>query len=1152
MKVKQLLVLTAACLAVAMTRAKDFSLDLRAPKTVTNGRAMRAGSSVLPAFAGSGALRKVDLAVGASDVGAVNVGDKLSLTLFDDVKVDLVLKQRMPSPLGGDVFLAEVSGYEGLQNAVVLRTAERLTVDIQDYRNRKVYKVISTEAGVTVQEVEAKGGTCGCDALTPPVVTGTASPKASVLDDVVSNSGDKTCVDILVAYDQNAATWAIANGGGVTNFAQMAVQKMNTVLANNGLDAYFRFRLVGVARVADWSDNLEYTLQDVLLGNGEWASVQDARDEVGADIVSVLIDTGSEVGTTGLGCSLKTTDFGSFADSAYNVCAIRSVAQSHTMTHEVGHNMGCGHSNVQSTSPGPQLYSYSSGYYFAVGGEKYHTVMAYGTEGPGGIEVPFFSSPFSTYKGVTVGDDNHNNSLTLYCTYEVASKWRAEKGSEIGGDVPLEPLEWLTTRDAAFAKARAEGKKVFLISGRDTCGNTMGTRDYSCEDPSVKRHLLKNYVCWYNNCDDQYEESAPYFNGYDMGNMLPFIAIIDVVNDKSLAAEGGYHSVNDLRGLLGRIAQEVVFSPEAGTRFHDSIAVTLSAAPGAAIYYTLDGSDPSSGVSTYYDKPITLTLTTTIRAATFAEGAWGLPAEATFAKARMGSSSGYEWAADEVEGGCIISSVTPVPTGAVSMPAEIDGLNVVGFAGNLFRGNAGITGVSLPPGVTEIPDEAFRGCSALRYVEVPDGVKRIGQRAFSQSAVETVFIPEGVVSIGDYAFTKCEGLSLVVIPSSVTRLGYCAFDYCTNLKGAWLPAHLRYGDMQYDSFWACDEALSLHYYSGATTPVTVEFDANGGTLAYPKRRYACLENRILAAVWPTPEKPGDMFLGWFTAVSGGEKATSETVVVGNVTFYARWRIGGNISAIGGGFADLAFAKMQTVTGALYKNGTLVGTVQVKAGKINMAKRTVKLSATATLLEGGKAKKVAAKAVNVVVDATGRIAPTTFGFRVPIGNMTFEMAAGGTFTLTGGAYAMANATVGGALRGGSRGTFVLGNFGLTVPGELQDDLLPYAETFDVVGNRWTFAKAATVKWGKNNTTGETGRVVDVSNGKTNRSALKLTYTAKTGIFKGFFKAYALVAANGKKKVVKYTVNVIGIVVDGNGQGEASCKRPVGGPWVVMVE
>ena len=64
---------------------------------------------------------------------------------------------------------------------------------------------------------------------------------------------------------------------------------------------------------------------------------------------------------------------------------------------------------------------------------------------------------------------------------------------------------------------------------------------------------------------------------------------------------------------------------------------------------------------------------------------------------------------------------------------------------------------------------------------------------------------------------------------------------------------------------------------------------------------------------------------------------------------------------------------------------------------------------------------------------------------------------------------------------------------------------------------------------------------------------VAYAAKKGIFKGSFKAYSLQDAfGGKKKLKKHKVDVIGFVVDGVGTGEASCKRPAGGPWAVSVE
>ena len=115
----------------------------------------------------------------------------------------------------------------------------------------------------------------------------------------------------------------------------------------------------------------------------------------------------------------------------------------------------------------------------------------------------------------------------------------------------------------------------------------------------------------------------------------------------------------------------------------------------------------------------------------------------------------------------------------------------------------------------------------------------------------------------------------------------------------------------------------------------------------------------------------------------------------------------------------------------------------------------------------------------------------------------------------------------------------------------EELLPDGEPVIPKGGKWSFAKNATVKWARDRETKEYGLVVDTSRGKTNRSSMKLTYTPKTGVFKGSFKLYALEGADGKKKLKKYTVNVTGFVVDGKGTGEATCKRPKLGPWTVTV-
>ena len=252
--------------------------------------------------------------------------------------------------------------------------------------------------------------------------------------------------------------------------------------------------------------------------------------------------------------------------------------------------------------------------------------------------------------------------------------------------------------------------------------------------------------------------------------------------------------------------------------------------------------------------------------------------------------------------------------------------------------------------------------------------------------------------------------------------------------------------------------------------------------------------------------------------------------------------------------DMAFAKAQTKAGALYnKDGVLVGTVELKFGKANAKKGTVKLSASATLLVDGKAKKITAKAVTL---ATGGALSGTLAFKAPIGEMAFAMDADGAFTLANSAYEMV-----GAVKEGDAPLHTVsvgGNWTRTdakvyvdatgLPVGTLAELLPDGEPVIVKGGKWSFNKAAGVKLSKDKTKVEW----DVAKGKTNLSGLKLTYTPKTGQFKGSFKVYTLEEVKGKTKLKKYTANVVGVVVDGMGVGRASIKKPAAGPWPVRVE
>ena len=406
------LCLTLLMLAAASAVASEITLDLRPRAVWTRGvAALRATQTEEEV----GTLRQTVLDAGAASTGSLAVGDVLRLSVYDDVTLSLTLVAREEAPLARASFQAEVSG-ANWRDAVVTETDAGLLVTATDPASGLVYAVVSSDDRVTVREIDPHA--------LPVVDGGVRVPELDAVQDSVpttrsaaSTDQASTVVDMLVAYDRPAAAWAKANGGGVTNLAQQCVARMNGALANNGLDATFRFRLVGVLAVdADGDGNLNDTLDKVTEKTGAWAAVSAMRDAVGADVVSTMVDTGSAYGTTGLGWALtQTTASGmsNFSENAYNVLSVRAAAQSHVMTHETGHNMGAGHADAQDSSPGPQSFSYSSGFYFT-GTDKraYHTIMAYNTDGYGNSynAAPLFSDPNNTWAGVPAGDATHDNA----------------------------------------------------------------------------------------------------------------------------------------------------------------------------------------------------------------------------------------------------------------------------------------------------------------------------------------------------------------------------------------------------------------------------------------------------------------------------------------------------------------------------------------------------------------------------------------------------------------------------------------------------------------------------------------------------------------------------------------------------------------------
>ena len=69
-----------------------------------------------------------------------------------------------------------------------------------------------------------------------------------------------------------------------------------------------------------------------------------------------------------------------------------------------------------------------------------------------------------------------------------------------------------------------------------------------------------------------------------------------------------------------------------------------------------------------------------------------------------------------------------------------------------FETSPKLTAVTIPEGVTEIPDNTFSYCTSLSELKLPNTLKAIGKWAFEATKLTSVDIPESVTSIDKQAF----------------------------------------------------------------------------------------------------------------------------------------------------------------------------------------------------------------------------------------------------------------------------------------------------------------------------------------------------------------------------------------------------------------
>ena len=238
-------------------------------------------------------------------------------------------------------------------------------------------------------------------------------------------NGDGNLIDLVFVYpgEVRAAAGSTAN---IEAAILAAVGDVNLCFRNSQINLIAR--MVHMEEISYTPTGILSTDLDRLIDKNDnyLDSVHSIRDQYSGDIV-ILLTTDGNLGGLASTLSYPHHDFES---SAFNVTVWDQMgAPDFTLTHEIGHNMGCLH-NIEDTSNISEYFVFSGFSYgkrWVDNGQGYRTVMSYDTDPTTyGQLIPYFSNPAVNFGTVATGDSGiANNAQVLMSTAPYVANFRS-------------------------------------------------------------------------------------------------------------------------------------------------------------------------------------------------------------------------------------------------------------------------------------------------------------------------------------------------------------------------------------------------------------------------------------------------------------------------------------------------------------------------------------------------------------------------------------------------------------------------------------------------------------------------------------------------------------------------------------------------------